>query len=90
MATAVNRRDETDASTPTDGQVRATLSALLAAATGAAAVRTLVRQVAKRSLGPVGLVITAVEAAIAVRAGVRAVSHWRADRQLRRSAANRK
>jgi hypothetical protein len=58
---------------------------LLAAGAGAAAVRTLVRQVAKRSLGPVGLVISAVQAAIAVRSGMRAMARWRADRRLRRS-----
>ena len=90
MASAAEPRDETDVSTPTEGQVRGTLSALLAAATGAAAVRTLVRQVAKRTLGPVGLLITAVEAAIAVRSGVRAVSRWREDRRLRRAAVARR
>jgi len=75
--------------TPTEGQVRGTLSALLAAVTGAAAVRTLVRQVAKRSLGPFGLVITAVQAAISVRAATRAVTQWRAGRRLRRAGRGR-
>lgn len=68
---------------PTEGRVRGALSALFAAGTGAFAVRTLVRQVAKRSLGPVGLVITAVETAVAVRSGMRALRRWRADRRLR-------
>jgi hypothetical protein len=89
--TYTDRADVTSAITgsPSQGRVRGTVSALMAAGLGAAAVRTLVRQVAKRSLGPVGLVITAAEAAIAVRSGVRAVSRWRADRQLRREAARR-
>jgi hypothetical protein len=89
--TYADRKDVTSAitGTPSQGRVRGTVSALLAAGAGAAAVRTLVRQVAKRSLGPVGLLITAAEAAIAVRSGVRAVSRWRADRQLRRSTSPR-
>jgi hypothetical protein len=80
-----NRRDVTSAITgsPTQGRIRGTLSALMAAGTSAAAVRTLVRQVARRSLGPVGLALTAVQAAIAVRAATRAVLRWRADRLLR-------
>jgi hypothetical protein len=74
---------------PERGRIRGTISALVAAGTGAAAVRTLVRQVAKRSLGPVGLVITAVQAAVAVRAALRALSQWRAGRRLRHSPARR-
>lgn len=74
---------------PEENRVRGTLSALMAAGTGALAVRTLVKQVAKRTLGPVGLLITAAEAAFAVRAAVRAISRWRTDRRLRRGAIRR-
>lgn len=70
---------------PEQGRVRGTVSALFAAGSGALAVRMLVKQIAKRSLGPVGLVITAVETLLAVKAGVRAVSRWRSDRRLRRA-----
>jgi hypothetical protein len=89
--TYTDREDVAGAITgsPSQGRIRGTVNALMAAGLGAAAVRTLVRQVAKRSLGPVGLLITAAEAAIAVRSGVRAVSRWRADRELRRSAPRR-
>lgn len=70
---------------PEQGRVRGTVRALMAAGMGAAAVRTLVKQVAKRSLGPVGLVITAGEALLAVRAATKALARWRADRRLRRA-----
>jgi hypothetical protein len=70
---------------PTQGRIRGMLSAAVAAGAGAAAVRTLVRQIAKRSLGPFGLVISAFQAVIAVRAATRALARWRADRRLRRS-----
>jgi hypothetical protein len=89
--TYADRHEVTSAITgsPAGGGIRGTLSALLAAGTGAAAVRTLMRQVATRSLGPFGLVLAAVQAAIAVRAGVRAVSRWRAARRLRQASTKR-
>jgi hypothetical protein len=70
---------------PEQGRVRGTLGTLFAAGAGAVAVRKLVKLVAKRSLGPVGLVITAVEALLAVKAGIRAISRWRSDRRLRQA-----
>ena len=73
-----------DAELPEAGRKRAGLSALLAASTGAMAIRALVRGVAKGSLGPVGLLITVGEAAIATRSAVRALSRWRAGRRAAR------
>lgn len=68
---------------------RSGLRALFAAGTATWAIRTLVRQVAKRSLGPVALLITAGEAAVATRSALRALSRWRRSRRLRHSAPRR-
>jgi hypothetical protein len=83
----VDRRDVTESITdsPTQGRIRGTVSTLLATITGAAAIRTLIRHLAARSLGPVGLAITAVETVVAVRAAIRAAARWRADRRRRRA-----
>ena len=66
---------------PPQGQ--GTVRTVVAAGAATVAVRALVKQVAKRSLGPVGLLITAGEALLATRAAVKAVSRWRAGRKVR-------
>jgi hypothetical protein len=73
--------DDADTETIPQDKAAATLGALLAAGTATLATRSLIRQIAKGSLGPVGLVITAGQALIAARAAVRAVHRWRAGRR---------
>jgi hypothetical protein len=85
--TRTEERPVAEEQEPEQGRVRGTVSALLAAGAATAAVRTLVKQLAKRSLGPVGIVITVGEALLALRAANRAVARWRADRRLRQAKA---
>jgi hypothetical protein len=83
-----DRRDGTESISdpPTQDRAPGTVRTVVAAVTGAAAIRTLARHLAARSLGPVGLAITAFQTAVAVRAAVRATTRWRADRRQRRAA----